>query len=301
MRWWNSKHDKLYRIMNYNIEPFFTQQLANWQTARINYESLKNIRSRRFQLASCHYEIQFNPERIRSVVTPVEKEEKTKANCFLCEQNRPAEQLKLPFNDRFDILCNPYPVFSRHLTIASKMHTPQTITNELDTLLQIAKALPDFIVFYNGPHCGASAPEHLHFQAGIKDEFPLFQDYKDLKNNNSAQEKIFSQTVRYIIWDGVRKFYALESPSMPELSGYFYQREEENVNLLAWYEEGKWILCVFERKKHRPDRFFVTGEHQLLISPAAVEAAGKIITVREEDFNKITPQDIIEIFEEVLK
>ena len=285
--------------MNFNTESFFTQQLSNWKTARMNYESLKNIQTRRFQVASCRYEIQFNPERVRSVTAPVEEAEKTEASCFLCEQNRPAEQLKWPFNDQFDILCNPYPVFSRHLTIASKVHTPQTITNDMDTLFNLAKALPGFIVFYNGPYCGASAPEHLHFQAGIREEFPLYQDYEGLKNNNSIEEKIFDQTIRYTIWDGVRKFYALESPSISELSGYFYQQKEENVNLLAWYAEGNWILCVFERKKHRPDRFYATGEQQLLISPASVEAAGKIITVREEDFKKITPQDIIDIFAEV--
>ena len=289
---------------NYDIESFFNQQFASWEMAKMNYESLKNVKTRRFQLASCQYEIQFIPERVRSVIGRMEgKEEKTEATCCLCEQNRPAEQLTLPFNDRFDILCNPYPAFSRHLTVASNVHTPQTITNELDTLLNIAKALPEFIVFYNGPQCGASVPEHLHFQAGIRDEFPLYRDYKGLKIKYSVQEKIQSHTIRYIIRDTVRKFYALESSSLPEISDYFYSQKDEKVNLLAWYDfpEEKWILCVFEREKHRPDRFYATGERQLLISPASVEMAGKIISVREDVFNRLTPQDIIDIFGEVLK
>ncbi len=289
-------------VSDWNITAFFDQQLAGWELAHANYESLKKVKTRRFQFDTCYCDIQFNPERVRSVVAN-QGESKTVDNCFLCEKNRPKEQKVQPFDDRFDILCNPYPVFSRHLTIVSKLHTPQTIENELDTLLNIAHALPGFVVFYNGPHCGASAPEHLHFQAGISEEFPLYVDYESLKSKYGTQEHRSETLTHYQIDDTMRRFYILESVSISELSNYFYNRSEENVNLLAWYDTKKqyWILCVFERKKHRPDRFYVSGEQQLLISPASVEMAGKIITVREEDFSKVTSQDIKDIFDEVLK
>ena len=286
---------------HWNITDFLNQQLKDWDLARLNYENLKNATIRQFQFSDCLVEIQFNPERIRSTVAS-QTIKKTESDCFLCEQNRPSQQKWLPLNPEFDVLCNPYPVFSQHLTIASHTHIPQTIQNSLDSLLYAAKSLPEFVVFYNGAHCGASTPEHLHFQAGIRNEFPLYKDYEFLKNTKSKKETISENTSRYWIQDDIRRFYSLESSSATELISTFQTRNNENVNLLCWYNysQNNWVLCVFERKKHRPDRFYASGREQLLISPASVEMAGKIITAREEDFHKITQQDIIDIFEEIL-
>ena len=71
------------------------------------------------------------------------------------------------------------------------------------------------------------------------------------------------------------------------------------INLLAWYEDGQWVVCIIPRTLHRPACYFAEGEENLLISPASVDLGGVFITPLEKDFEKITSQDIRNILQEV--
>jgi len=221
----------------------------------------------------------------------------------LCAENRPVEQDGIPFED-FTILCNPYPVFSKHLTIAGNEHKPQSIIGNLPAMLRLARILPSFAVFYNGPECGASAPMHLHFQAGTKQEFPIYNDFATLKKRFACTPTTDSRSL--MIRDGVRTFYVLQGDNPENLADSFTQEfchagKEPNLNVLVWYGNKQWTICVFERKQHRPAQFYEKGDAQLLISPAAVEMAGLFITPRLTDFEKISKADLCDIYNQVVK
>ncbi len=283
--------------MQNKILKLFEDQLILWPLAKENYKSLSRVKTREIAFDDFEVIIQFNPERVRSVAATPKMSEDLPKSCFLCKGNLPEEQQGIPFGEDFTILCNPFPVFSKHLTIASNKHIPQLIKNNFETLLQLAQNLPDFAVFYNGPQCGASAPEHLHFQAGLKTEIPLYNDFIFLKKNmKSIDNNLFK------INDELRTFFVLESDDLMKLSDIFYQRypREPLLNILVWYENDRWTCCVFERKQHRPKQYFAEGESQILVSPATVEMAGLIITPRLTDFEKITKADLIDIFGQVV-
>lgn len=283
------------------ITELFEDQLSGWTLARNNYEALKQVQTKQFSFDGFNMEVQFNPQRVRSTVAPVEKTNIQKQDtCFLCEENRPEEQKGIEFEQQFLILCNPYPVFPNHLTIASTIHTPQTIVRNIATMVSLAKELPGYIVFYNGPRCGASAPMHLHFQAGKKISFPLYRDFEFLKNKYG--NKINENTTS--IKDGVRTFHIMQGKDLRTIEKSFYlqflpDKKEPDFNILTWFENEEWTICVFNRKKHRPFQFYSEGNEQLLISPASAEMAGILITPRQEDFEKITKADIEDIFRQV--
>ena len=295
--------------MYQQILELFNDQLLNWKLARDNYDALSHAKTKKISFDGFDIQIQFNQERIRSTCAAKPSREKSHSSCFLCKENLPEEQKGIPFEKDFIILCNPYPVFPRHLTIANNKHIPQSIAGNVPVMLRLAKILPDFVVFYNGPECGASAPTHLHFQAGPKQEFPLYNDFSVLKNRfgtlSDASFSHFKSALQpLIIKDGLRIFCVLESDDPDELFAFFdlqYNKgKEPNVNVLVWFENGHWTICVFERKKHRPLQYYVEGEKQLLISPGAVEMAGLFVTPRLVDFEKITKQDLCDICEQVI-
>ena len=285
------------------VENLFKNQLSEWQLAQDNYKALTTVLIRKIAFDGFDVEIQFNPERVRSTMACTDNRKLEKQNsCFLCSQNRPAEQKGIPFDDNLTILCNPYPVFPQHLTIASNIHQPQAIAGNLPSMLNLAKSLPDFVVFYNGPKCGASAPMHLHFQAGPKSKFPLYNDFHFLKEQFGTSLSL-SKT---IIKDNLRTFFVLESADFQRLSDDFYNQfggvgEEPDLNILVWFEKENWTICVFERKQHRPPHFYAEGDKQIMVSPATVEMAGLVVTPRLIDFEKISKDDLIEIYKACLK
>ena len=293
--------------MHNKISELFENQLSEWDLARTNYNALNHVKVRKIFFEGFHTTIQFNTERIRSTCADKANQKEHNNSCFLCKENLPTEQKGISFENDFTILCNPYPVFSKHLTIASNKHIPQSIKWNLPTMLNLAKALPDFIVFYNGPECGASAPMHLHFQAGPKQEFPLYNDFIAIKERYGTNSQAF------IIKDGLRVFHILEGTDSNVLSDTFNRltlnivpqsddiSQEPNLNILLWFENNHWIICIFRRKKHRPTQFYEEGDKQILISPAAVEMAGLLITPRIADFEKITKKDLFDIYGQVIE
>jgi ATP adenylyltransferase/5',5'''-P-1,P-4-tetraphosphate phosphorylase II len=229
--------------------------------------------------------VQFNPARIASSAAKVDPQSIRERKCFLCSDNRPPEQKGVPFKEQYTILINPYPIFPRHLTIPALAHTPQRIASRFDDMLDLAQQLDDYAVFYNGPKSGASAPDHFHFQAGNKGFLPIEND-----RNWGNAIRIESENKQEML-NRFRQIYD-NLPLQPD-------DDEPMLNLLTWFENGKWATYFFPRKKHRPACYFAEGGDNLLISPASVDLGGVFITPLEKDFEKITAEDIAGILNEV--
>jgi hypothetical protein len=293
------KSEQLAKNYSEQISELFENQLLVWKLAKDNYEGLNHTKNREICFDGFSIHIQCNQGRVRS--TCAGKQNREKASCFLCAENRPVEQEGIPFED-FTILCNPYPVFSEHLTIASNEHKPQSIIENLPVMLRLSQHLPRFVVFYNGPQCGASAPMHLHFQAGIKQEFPIYNNFSTLKNRFA---RVSEDVSFFIINDGVRMFYVLEGDDSEILANSFTRKfctegKEPNLNILTWWENNRWTICIFKRKQHRPSQFYEKGDAQILVSPATVEMAGLVVTPCLAGFEKISKADLYDIYKQVI-
>ncbi len=291
------------------VDLLIDDQVVNWGMARTNYEGLKEVKSRSVEFgAFSEMRIQFNAARMRSSAAKVDARSISERKCFLCADNLPEEQDWLMFGDDYLVLVNPFPIFPRHLTIPHKLHVDQRIEGRLKDMMELAKALPGFTLFYNGPRCGASAPDHFHFQAGNKGFLPVekehaFHPAKSLLLNKESISV-------YSIENYLRKTLVIEGND-PELIDSWFSRvynflgsvqrekEEPMLNILCSWEADHWRLFVFPRKEHRPKQFFAEGEEKILLSPASVDFGGVLITPREEDFTKLNKDLIRDIFEQV--
>jgi hypothetical protein len=272
-------------MLKEEVNQLISQQLIVWPLARDNYRTLEQVKYKTLDVNGRLYKVQFNPARITSSAAKVDLESISQRNCFLCSANRPAEQKGIPFKDRYTILLNPYPVFPRHFTIPLNEHAPQLIASRFGDMLDLAKLLDDDIVFYNGPKCGASAPNHFHFQAGSKGLLPIEKD-----RNRSHALCIESDNRQDMLLRFEQIYDSL--PLQPH-------HAEPMMNVIMWYENGVWTTFLFPRKKHRPECFYAEGEENMLISPAAVDMAGVFITPMEKDFEKITAKNIVDIVNEL--
>jgi hypothetical protein len=232
--------------------------------------------------------------------------------CFLCFENLPQEQKCIIYKDEYIILVNPFPIFPEHFTLSNLKHQPQRIADTFPFLLNFSKDLSkNYSVVYNGPKCGASAPDHLHFQAGTKGFMPLDDEFHLVKNEFG--EELFSDDNILItgIDDGLRKFITMESISYDLMVEWFQNilnvlntenpsEPESLMNIISGYdEEFGWQIAIFLREKHRPTHYFREGESRILLSPASVDLAGCCITPDENSFEKINENILREIFSEV--
>lgn len=290
----------------------FELQCNDWKLCRDNYDQLKNVQVKKFQFEGYSIKAQFNPGRIISTSAKVDPKSIQERKCFLCEANLPPEQKGILYKDEYIILINPFPIFPIHFTLTNIHHQPQRIEDTFPSLLSFSKDLSKyFTVIYNGPRCGASAPDHLHFQAGNKYFMPI-DDEADLIANEYGsvvfdRENLIIQTVD----DGLRKFVLFESNDEQLLIDSFrkfyrtYSRlMNENLeplmNLISFYDdEFGWRIIVFLRAKHRSHHYFEDDDKKILVSPAAIDLGGVCIFPREEDFNRINKELIEEIFREV--
>lgn len=291
------------------IDTFFQQQLGKWDMAREHYNDLRQVRQKTFTFSGCTIEAQYNPRRIISSSARVDEKSIRERLCFLCRQNRPAEQLELPFEEDYLILVNPYPVFEKHFTIPAVGHQPQEIRTRFGVMLKLAANLQDYALIYNGPRCGASAPDHFHFQAVEKKELPLVRDFNAMRNNRRVAT---SGGINIFGWyDYLRYPLTFTGTDNIELESFFnrlylvLQREmntveEPMMNVLACHTGENWVIHVFPRKKHRPAQYFESAEKQILLSPASIDMSGVLIMPRENDFNNITVNDIKDIFNQVV-
>ncbi len=291
------------------VKSLFEQQKCEWPFAQKNYAELKKIQRRTIEFDGFNIDIQFNPGRIISSSAKVDSKSIEARPCFLCIENLPAEQKGLAYKNKYLVLVNPFPIFSEHFTIPTFDHQPQEISSSFSDMVDLAKELsPHYTIFYNGPRCGASAPDHMHFQAcpsgiiPIENELSSIVNLKDCVMYENSDSKIASAT------DYLRNFYIIESQSKNSILYMFDKMlksisiaaasdEEPMVNILALYKNG-WKIWIFPRERHRPSQYFLEGDERILISPAAVDFGGLVITPREEDFNKITREHIVDVFEQ---
>jgi len=291
------------------LHKFAETQKQNWPLAHGNYAGLASVEEKQFDFDGFVVKVQFNPERIRSSAAKVDKQSIAERKCFLCDENRPVEQNAIACGTRFQILVNPFPIFQTHFTISSIEHTPQLFLPNISEMLNIAKSIEGFTVFYNGPECGASAPDHLHFQAGENGFMPIEDEFATMKTDNGSLLFSNRSTQIWVFEKYLRRLVSIESSSFEEAQkviGLFVEqfsklqseKAEPMLNVLCYFSNHKWTVHLFPRKLHRPTQFFAEGENQLLISPASVDFGGVFITPRKEDFDKITATDIASIFEQ---
>ena len=291
---------------------FFNKQLGKWKEVAERFEKLNDVETKELPFGDTYIAAQFNPARIVSTGAKVDKRSISKRPCFLCEKNRPAQQISLPVYGTYNILVNPFPILPCHLVIASRFHKPQSIAGHYDTLVDLAKALKDFTVFYTGPTSGASAPDHLHFQAGLRGVMPIEKNWdtysRKLKEIYNCKYHGKSGSI-YGITNYACPALAIISESDAINKGLFQLLSlilknvkgsaEFPLNVIAWNDNGKITSVIFLRKKLRPECYFAQGEEQLLVSPGAVDMCGLLITPRKEDFDKLTPEKAISILKEV--
>ena len=295
--------------LNSKITELLHEQVSNWELARANYAGLKTVRTKSFDFGDFEVKVQFNPARIVSSGAKVDAKTIAERKCFLCAKNRPVAQTSIDAGD-YLILVNPFPIFPEHFTIPRKEHVDQQIKTYFADMLELAEALDDYLIFYNGPRCGASAPDHMHFQAGTKDFLPLVNDYKRLKDTH-AQLLVESDNFQLFNFNNyLRTVYCIESTDVESAKDafgklYFHFVTEENVepmlNIVSTFEDGKWFTFILPRKSFRPWQYTAEGEQQLLVSPATVEMCGIFITPIEAHFEKITKEDVVSILEQVSK
>jgi hypothetical protein len=291
-----------------SVNELFSEQLRNWDLARINYGLLSKVITREIDFGKFRVIVQFNPERMKSSIAKVDSKSIEERPCFLCGKNRPSEQSGVSFEKDLNILVNPFPIFQKHLTIPSELHTDQRILNHFHQMLNLAKGIPGFVIFYNGPQCGASAPDHFHFQAGNRGFLPIEKDFSDGK---LTELLTVISGVEIWYWSGYsRGILTIKGSDIIKLDSVFRSffdkfssiqpdRPEPMLNILAYFTNGEWIIHLIPRKLHRPSQFFKEGTEQILLSPASVDLGGVLITPREEDFYKINASDLQNIFEQV--
>ena len=282
------------------------EQKKSWPGLAYAYQELANACTRSISCGSYIVDLQFNPQRAVSSGAAVDQESIKKRPCFLCAGNLPGEQQGILYRKDYMILCNPAPIFDQHFTIVTLQHQPQEIGSSLASLLQIAADLsPGYTVFYNGPACGASAPDHLHFQMIPADALPFLNTLKTL----SPVKEISS--VRFYKGDNLdRCVVLLESKNREALREQFAHftkvtqktvpiKSEPLMNVLCACENDTWRLVIFLREKHRPDAYFAEGEKKIFVSPGAVDMAGVMITPQLIDFNRLDCETICGIYREV--
>ena len=284
-------------------------QKRSWPQLTSGYASLDSIQLREVQCRNYSAWLQFNPGRIISTGAKVDAQSIKERRCFLCVQNLPGAQKGILYEKEFLILCNPAPIFREHFTISHIDHIPQFFTNYALRFLELARDLsPRFTIFYNGPKCGASAPDHMHFQASPTGIIPVEAASIDVKRRvlwktlHDVNVLTLADFGREVIVLESRKVDAIERvlhTLIDALRVVMQTSEEPMMNLLCSFTDSVWRLILFPRSKHRPDAYFSEGEDRILISPAAVDIGGLIVTPLEKDFKTVNGGTIEGIFQEV--
>ena len=287
------------------------QQKGVWEMLRTGSETLQSIRTKVFDFGGVQIKVQFNPGRLISTSAKVDAASIKERKCFLCSNNLPAAQRGILCDGEYLVLCNPFPIFPEHFTIPSLHHTPQLICDSFASLLYLTREMGTrYVLLYNGPRCGASAPDHLHFQAGTRSCLPIDNEYEGLRQRSGDRLAQHGSLSIYTMEDGLRRFFSLESPDpdlLQQAFGTLYEAlqdgtpaaEEPMLNILGFYTNAGWRIHVFPRSRHRPSFYFKEGEDKLLISPAAVELGGLCTTPREQDFERVTQHHLREMYHEV--
>ena len=319
-----------HKVTEEELEAFFQKELQEWPEAAERYKALEEgVQTKELPLGEMMMAAQFNPARIVSTGAAIDKKTISERPCFLCDNNRPKEQHKLMTEKHYQILVNPYPILPQHFTIPMRRHTPQSIYSSFGTLRKMAWDMPKHIVFYNGPLCGASCPDHMHLQAGSRGIVPLERDWtmyeKGLRKlypltgeQTASMEEagnVGSRCGLYLLEGYACPVFVIRS--LPtESDSLLCQRvykalpvigdeTEPRLNIVCWRQEGsasrpdEIVTLIFPRSKHRPDCYYAEGKEQLMISPGALDMCGLFITPREQDFEALTAEKAASILKEV--
>jgi len=275
------------------LEELFRRQVQAWPQLAKGIQGLSQAEMRPVRIGWSDVFLCHIPHRAVSTTASVDPQSIAKRPCFLCPGNLPPEEEGVQFGEEFTIYCNPFPIVDRHLTIAHRQHCLQRIADQFGNMLDLAAALPGYFVVYNGPECGASAPDHLHFQAGSRGLFPIEKDTARLAGitvpNYSRNVFLFRGRDRSTLIDRMDRAIDL----LAEATG---ARAEPLVNIAVFHESGEWVTYLFPRAKHRPEVFH-TGE--LTVSPATIDLCGMFVVPLKKDFERITGDAITAIFREI--
>jgi hypothetical protein len=277
----------------HEVDELFKRQARAWPQLAKGIEGLARATTRRVRIDWFDIFIRHIPHRVSSTTAAVDPESIAKRPCFLCAGNLPPEEEGVQFGQDFTIYCNPFPIVDHHLTIAHREHGSQGIARQFGTMLELAAALPGYFIIYNGPECGASAPDHMHFQAGSRELFPIEKDTAGMTAvsvpNYGRKVFLFRGRDQSALIDRMDRAIEL----LAETTG---KRPEPLVNIAVFHERGEWVAYLFPRGKHRP-RVFHTGE--MTVSPASIDLCGIFVVPLAADFERVTSEVIAAIFREV--
>ena len=299
----------------------YDEQLPMWKEAQERYEKLANVVTAEMETNGCKLVAQYNPARIVSTGAKVDAESIKQRPCFLCEVNRPAEQISSPLLKKYYLLLNPNPILPKHFTIPLRHHRKQQIFDYYEDMMEITSQLKEMFVFYNGPKCGASAPDHMHFQAGSRGVVPLERDWNKLYKPNLSRiwpisEEEYLEAVKMDLVADSTGVFSLRNylcPGIviitrtPHANKVLFEKVyralpinedeyEPMMNIMAWSQSNaadgyeRIVSVILPRTKHRPDCYFKEGKEQVMVSPGSLDMGGMIITPRKEDFDQMNAE-----------
>ena len=282
------------------VDGLLAQQRETWPQLAQALTALEEVETRTLTINHAAVRLQHNPQRIVSTSARVDERSIRERPCFLCAKNMPAEEKGLPIGESLIALCNPFPVLDRHLVIVSRDHIPQQLEGHTPEFLELARSLGNrFVTLYNGPKCGASAPDHLHFQAGTNDSLSVFAESSFQLANRAVALKTSDSYGAGFLWfrEPEREAAVARVERILEvLQSNEESDDEAMINLLARHDGHSWEVVIIPRRKHRPTAYF---RDELLVSPAAIDLAGLVVVPRERDFQMLDAALLRAIFEEV--
>ena len=300
------------------LRQMFAREMTSRGRAFVHYKALRSVEKKSCECDGLDAEIRFNPERVRSVMAEVDTESLRKRACFLCpiglEENQLTTDWQSPIHSgeegHYCIRVNPFPIFEEHYTLSAARHERQAILPHIDDMFALCREMPHYTLFYNGPHCGASAPDHFHFQAIPRNALPL-QRMCD-RGEGTELLRRERETRTYKVKRYAKSAYLVAGKSRTGVKEQFlkiYQslpvpnddEWEPRMNLVAWYgtTSEEYSLLIILRRESRPECFFRKGEEQILISPACVEMSGIAIVADAESYKRLTGERLQQIIEEV--
>jgi diadenosine tetraphosphate (Ap4A) HIT family hydrolase len=291
------------------LNSLYSRQISNWSLLANAYDAFANVKTRVLQCDTFSVILQWNPQRLHSTQANVDPEAVRTRRCFLCYQNLFPEQQGIVYKDRYFILLNPAPIFDRHCTVVTIEHREQVILPHFSSMLELSRDIDNkYTVLYNGPACGASAPDHFHFQLIPWRSLPVEKDVVEPKRRkvlhyqphlSLVSLKQYGRAVLVIESDDKEILNSTVERLFTHWKTFTSALSEPMVNIVCSYQEGMWRALFFPRKKHRPAAYYLQGENQLLISPGAIDMGGVLITPRQKEFDTLTAESVQMIFEEV--
>jgi SpoIID/LytB domain protein len=296
------------RAADEELRRYFNRQLYLWDDVRSRYRDLSKAEIRELPTDTIPLSVQYNPSRMGSTGAVINKDAVASRPCFLCGKNRPQIQMHRLVDPGYELLVNPYPILPMHFTIPMCSHQPQAILPMFREMMKLLTRYQELMVFYNGPKCGASAPDHAHLQAGTTGAIPLQREWPRLSRNLKEVVQMGEDAQICVVEDYPCAALAIRAKRVQQSERLFRilygamasgsDDTEPMMNIVSWRQGDDYVSVVFPRAKHRPDCYYHTGDAQFVVSPGALDMSGLFITPRREDFVRMTPEKVVEIMRE---